>query len=60
MVTRRLFVYQQVGSHPLLIVEGVSLETIYADWWREVSLIGSLMAALCAIVIALTWFWSRP
>src|SRR5258708_39637986 len=51
---RRLFVFQQVGSHPLLIIEGVSLETIYADWWREVSLIGSLMAALCAIVIALT------
>jgi Diguanylate cyclase, GGDEF domain len=38
----------------LLIVDGVSLETIYADWWREVSLIGSLMAALCAIVMALT------
>src|SRR5260370_42417494 len=50
----RLFGCQQVGSHPLLIIEGVSLETIYADWWREVSLIGSLMAALCAIVIALT------
>jgi len=50
----RLFVYQQVGNHPLLIVNGVSLETIYADWWREVSLIGSLMAALCAIVMALT------
>ena len=50
----RLFVYQQVGTHPLLIVEGVSLETIYADWWQEVSLIGSLMAALCAIVMALT------
>ncbi|MEH2470997.1 diguanylate cyclase (GGDEF)-like protein [Nitrobacteraceae bacterium AZCC 2161] len=50
----RLFVYQQVGNYPLLIVDGVSLETIYADWWREVSLIGSLMAALCAIVMALT------
>jgi len=50
----RLFVYQQIGNHPLLIIDGVSLETIYADWWREVSLIGSLMAALCAIVMALT------
>lgn len=50
----RLFVYQQVGNHPLLIIDGVSLETIYADWWREVSLIGSLMAALYAIVMALT------
>jgi diguanylate cyclase (GGDEF)-like protein len=50
----RLFVYQQIGNHPLLIIDGVSLDTIYADWWREVSLIGSLMAALCAIVMALT------
>lgn len=50
----RLFVYQQIGTHPLLIVDGVSLETIYADWWREVSLIGSLMAGLCVLVMALT------
>jgi diguanylate cyclase (GGDEF)-like protein len=50
----RLFVYQQIGSHPLLIIDGISLQTIYGDWWREVSLIGSLMAALCAIVMALT------
>jgi diguanylate cyclase (GGDEF)-like protein len=53
---RRLFVFQQVGHHPLLIVEGVSLETIYADWWREVWLIGSIMLALCAITMALTVF----
>jgi len=50
----RLFVFQQVGNHPLLIIDGISLETIYADWWRQVWLIGSLMAALCASVIALT------
>jgi diguanylate cyclase (GGDEF)-like protein len=49
----RVFVYQQVGNHPLLIIDGLSLETIYADWWREIWLIGSLMAALCAIVMAL-------
>ncbi|SDN62448.1 sensor domain-containing diguanylate cyclase [Afipia sp. GAS231] len=53
---RRLFVFQQVGHHPLLIVEGVSLETIYADWWREVWLIGSIMLALCAMTMALTVF----
>jgi diguanylate cyclase (GGDEF)-like protein len=50
----RLFVFQQVGNRPLLVIEGISLDTIYADWWREVWLIGSLMAALCAIVMALT------
>ncbi len=50
----RLFVFQQVGNPPLLVIEGVSLDTIYSDWWREIWLIGSLMAALCAIVMALT------
>lgn len=49
----RLFVFQQVGNYPLLVVNGLSLDSIYADWWREVSLIGTLMATLCAIVIAL-------
>lgn len=53
---KRLFVFQQVGHHPLLIIQGVSLETIYADWWREVWLIGSIMLALCAITMALTVF----
>jgi diguanylate cyclase (GGDEF)-like protein len=50
----RLFVFEQVGNHPLLVIEGISLDTIYADWWREIWLIGSLMVALCAIVMALT------
>jgi len=53
---KRLFVFQQVGHHPLLIIQGLSLDTIYADWWREVWLIGSIMLALCAITMALTVF----
>ncbi|MDI1264145.1 MAG: sensor domain-containing diguanylate cyclase [bacterium] len=53
---KRLFVYQQIGNHPLLIVDGLSLAGIYADWWREVWLIGSIMLALCAITMALTVF----
>lgn len=53
---KRLFVFQQVGHHPLLIIDGLSLDTIYSDWWREVWLIGSIMLALCAITMALTVF----
>lgn len=48
--------FQQVGHHPLVIIQGVSLETIYADWWREVWLIGSIMLALCAVTLTLTMF----
>ena len=53
---RRLFVFQQVGHHPMVVTNGTSLETIYADWWREVWLIGSIMLALCAATMALTVF----
>jgi len=51
---KRLFVFQQVGNLPLLVVNGISLETIYADWWREFWLTGSIMLALCVITLALT------
>jgi hypothetical protein len=53
---KRLFVFQQVGHHPMLIINGVSLDTIYAEWWREAWLIGSIMLALCAVTMALTVF----
>jgi diguanylate cyclase (GGDEF)-like protein len=55
----RLFVFQQVGDRPLIMAQGVSLETIYADWWREVSVIGSIVASLCLITLALTLFLVR-
>jgi diguanylate cyclase (GGDEF)-like protein len=53
---KRLFVFQQIGHYPMLIISGVSLDTIYADWWREAWLIGSIMLALCAVAMALTVF----
>jgi hypothetical protein len=53
---KRLFVFQQIGHHPMLIINGVSLDTIYADWWREAWLIGSITLALCAVTMALTVF----
>jgi len=53
---KRLFVYQQIGPHPLVVINGLSLDGIYSDWWREVWLIGSIVLALCAITMALTVF----
>jgi hypothetical protein len=40
---KRLFVYQQVDEHPLLVVNGLSLATVYAGWRQEAWLIGSLL-----------------
>ena len=50
---KRLFVFQQVGNRPLLIIDGVSFDTIYADWWQEVWLIGSFLLALCVATTVL-------
>jgi diguanylate cyclase (GGDEF)-like protein len=51
---RRLFVFQQIGSYPLLIANGLSLGGIYEDWWQEAWSIGFGVAALCAFTIVLT------
>jgi diguanylate cyclase (GGDEF)-like protein len=56
---KRLFVFQQVGEHPLLLVNGLSLNTVYAGWRQEALLIGSLILALCAVNVALIVFLAR-
>jgi diguanylate cyclase (GGDEF)-like protein len=50
---KRLFAFQQIDEHPLFVINGLSLQTIYAGWWQEAFLIGSLILALCAVNIAL-------
>jgi diguanylate cyclase (GGDEF)-like protein len=51
---KRLFVFQQIGQHPLLIISGVTHDTIYADRRREAWQIGTIMLVLCAVTMALT------
>ncbi len=50
---KRLFTYQRVDEHPLFVINGLSLHTIYAGWWQEALLIGALILALCAVNIFL-------
>jgi len=52
----RLYVFQQVGHHPLLIAEGLALNGIYADWWQQLWVIGSVMAALGGGSIVLMFY----
>ena len=56
---QRLFTFQQVGENPLFVINGLSPHTIYAGWWQEALLIGSLILALCAVNIALIAFLAR-
>ncbi|RXG84234.1 sensor domain-containing diguanylate cyclase [Bradyrhizobium vignae] len=52
----RLYVFQQVGRHPLVLAEGVALNSIYADWWQQLWWIGLVVAALVAFSIALMFY----
>jgi diguanylate cyclase (GGDEF)-like protein len=50
---KRLFVFQQIGNYPLLLANGLSIDGVYADWWREVWSISLMVAALFVFTIVL-------
>ena len=52
----RLYVYQEVGEYPLIMIYGVSLDSIYAGWMQKTWRTGLIMLALCAINFALIVF----
>jgi len=52
----RLYVFQQIGHHPLLLAEGVALDGIYADWWQQLWSIGLVVTALCVFSIVLMFY----
>jgi diguanylate cyclase (GGDEF)-like protein len=52
----KLIVYQQVGDRPLVITGGNALNNVYAGWWRDFGVIGSLVLALCVITMTLFAF----
>lgn len=55
----RLYVFQRVGEHPLILTYGSSLNAIYASWRHKAWRIGLLMLVLCAINLALVVFLTR-
>lgn len=56
---KRLFVFQQIGDQPMLVVNGLSLNAVYAGWRQQALLIGSLILVLCAVNVALVVFLAR-
>ena len=56
---KRLFAYHQVGEQPLLVTNGLSVEAVYIGWRHDAWLIGSLIAFLCGINVALVVFLAR-
>jgi histidine kinase family protein len=53
---RRLYSYRRVGALPLLVSAGMSLETVYADWWKEAVIISTVGLMLAGSTITLAMF----
>jgi diguanylate cyclase (GGDEF)-like protein len=56
---KRLFAYQQIAEHPLLMTNGLSVDAVYIGWRHDAWLIGSLTLFLCGINVALVVFLAR-
>lgn len=52
----RLYHYQQVGDLPLVQNVALSIEELYADWWRKAVEVSAVLATCCLIIITLAFF----
>jgi diguanylate cyclase (GGDEF)-like protein len=50
---KRLYVYHQLPRYPLVLVSGMSIDTIYAAWRLEAAIIGAFVVLLCLVNIVL-------
>jgi len=55
----RLFTYRQVGNLPLVIAVALSLDDIYASWWRKAVGIASILIVLCGAIVVLCLLFRR-
>ncbi|MEP9376089.1 sensor domain-containing diguanylate cyclase [Aquabacter sp. CN5-332] len=49
----RLYIFGRVGSFPLLLSVGLSIDDIYAEWNRQAIVFGSLTLAFCVALVFL-------
>jgi len=54
----RLYHYSRIGQLPLVQDVALSLNDIYADWWRKAAGIIAVLGLCCAIILSLA-FWLR-
>ena len=52
----RLYTFRRIGDLPLILSVAMSVDDIYAAWWRKTVVIGPIVLALCgaAVVLCLT------
>jgi diguanylate cyclase (GGDEF)-like protein len=55
----RLYTFRHVTGMPLIINVAMSVDDIYAAWWRKAWVIGSVLSLLCLATIALCLMFRR-
>ncbi|HTH98634.1 MAG TPA: cache domain-containing protein, partial [Stellaceae bacterium] len=50
---RRLFTFRRIGNLPLILSVNLSVDDIYADWWRQALIIGAVMTVLAGATLLL-------
>jgi diguanylate cyclase (GGDEF)-like protein len=55
----RLFAFRHVGTSPLIISYGQSLQSVYAGWWDQTLQLGGIVALVSIMNIGLIMFLAR-
>lgn len=55
----RLFTFRSIDGFPLILNVAVSMNDVYAAWWRKALVIGSILGILCGTTIALCLLFRR-
>jgi diguanylate cyclase (GGDEF)-like protein len=56
---KRMRAFRRIGGLPLIIVVGLALDDIYAEWWRRAAWSIAVTGAVCVGIILLAWGFRR-
>ena len=51
--------FRQIGGLPLIIIVGLALDDIYAEWWRRAAWSIAVTSAVCLGILMLAWGFRR-
>ncbi|MGB7833079.1 MAG: GGDEF domain-containing protein, partial [Xanthobacteraceae bacterium] len=56
---KRMRAFRQIGGLPLIIIVGLALDDIYAEWWRRAAWSIAVTSAICLGILMLAWGFRR-
>jgi diguanylate cyclase (GGDEF)-like protein len=55
---KRMRAFRQIGGLPLIIIVGLALDDIYAEWWQRAASAIAVTSFVCLGIVLLAWgFW---